>query len=182
MLEGGVKDASSPANQLTDKRYAAFVTAFNFVEYGEAVTTYTASQQPVVDKYVRQTLEENAGQENEGVRLALYFERKAPAITSFYQVLADPALAKVVRTLLQLPDSFATADVDKQVKFFESKLKIADFSNPEALAKLMKRFTGLWEVSNPSASPQSLTTVLFSQPAEFGISTDLLFTMHKLKF
>ena len=99
---------------------------------------------------MRQTLEENAGKDNEGVRLALYFERKAPELTSFYQVLADPALAKVVRTLLSLPDSFATADVDKQVKLFESKLDIEDFSDPEALGKLMTRFTSLWEVNNPT--------------------------------
>ena len=181
MLEGGVTDPDSPANKLTDKRWAGFVTAFNFAQFGEQAMTTTPAQRPSVDKYVRQTLEENAGRDNEGVRLALYFERKAPKISSFYQVLGDPALGKVVRTLLSLPESFATADVDKQVKFFESKLKISDFSSPEALGKLMKRFTSLWEVNNPSASPQSLSTVLFSQPAELGISTDLLFAMHRLK-
>lgn len=181
MLEGGVSDPGSPANKLTDKRWAGFVAAFNFAQFGDQATTTTPAQRPSVDRYVRQTLEENAGRDNEGVRLALYFERKAPKITSFYQVLADPALGKVVRTLLSLPESFATADVDKQVKFFESKLKVSDFSNPEALGKLMKRFTSLWEVNNPSTSPQSLSTVLFSQPAELGISTDLLFAMHKLR-
>ena len=98
MLEGGIDDPTSPANKLTDKRYAAFVSAFNFAERGEKATTFSNAQQPVVDKYMRQTLEENAGKDNEGVRLALYFERKAPTLTSFYQVLADPALAKVVRT------------------------------------------------------------------------------------
>ena len=181
MLEGGVTDPDSPANKLTDKRWAGFVTAFNFAQFGEQAMTTTPAQRPSVDRYVRQTLEENAGRDNEGVRLALYFERKAPKISSFYQVLGDPALGKVVRTLLSLPESFATADVDKQVKFFESKLKISDFSSPEALGKLMKRFTSLWEVNNPSASPQSLSTVLFSQPTELGISTDLLFAMHKLR-
>jgi hypothetical protein len=181
MLEGGVTDPDSPANKLTDKRWAAFVTAFNFAQFGEQTMITTPAQRPSVDKYMRQALEENAGRDNEGVRLALYFERKAPKITSFYQVLADPALGKVVRTLLSLPDSFATADVDKQVKYYESKLKISDFSRPEALGKLMKRFTSLWEVNNPSSSPQSLTTVLFSQPTELGISTDLLFAMHKLR-
>ena len=182
MLEGGIDDAASPANKLTDKRYAAFVSAFNFTDRGEKATTFSSAQQPVVDKYMRQTLEENAGKDNEGVRLALYFERKAPTLTSFYQVLADPALAKVVRTLLSLPDSFATANVDKQVQLFESKLDIKDFSDPEALSKLMTRFTSLWEVSNPTATKQSLATVLFAQPAEFGVSTDLMMAMQKLKF
>jgi len=181
MLEGGVNDPESPANKLTDKRYAGFVTAFNFADHGETATSRSLAQRPVIDKYMRQTLEENAGQDNEGVRLALYFERKAPTLTSFYEVLADPALGKVIRTMLSLPESFATADVDKQVQLFESKLDIKDFSDPEALGKLMTRFTSLWEVNNPTATPQSLATVLFTQPVEFGISTDLLFTMQRMK-
>ena len=182
MLEGGVSDPASPANKLTDKRYAAFVSAFNFTDRGEKATTFANAQQPAVDKYMRQTLEENAGKDNEGVRLALYFERKAPTLTSFYQVLADPALAKVVRTLLSLPDSFATANVDKQVKLFESKLDIKDLSDPEALGKLMTRFTSLWEVSNATSSAQTSVSVLFAQPAAFGVSTDLMMAMQKLKF
>ena len=131
---------------------------------------------------MRQTLEENAGKDNEGVRLALYFERKAPTLTSFYQVLADPALAKVVRTMLSLPDSFASADVDKQVKLFESKLDIKDFSDPEALGKLLTRFTSLWEVSNATSPAQTSVSVLFAQPAAFGVYTDLMMAMQKLKF
>ena len=127
MLEGGIADPESPANKLTDKRYAAFVAAFDFEEHGETATTYIAGAAPAIDKYLRQTLEENAGNENEGVRLALYFERKAASLTSFYEVLADPALAKVVRTALGLPDSFASADIDSQVKLFEEQVRHRGF-------------------------------------------------------
>ncbi len=52
---------------------------------------------------MRTTLEENAGQSNEGVRLALYFERKAPDIKSIFQILGDKALYKVIETALSLP-------------------------------------------------------------------------------
>ena len=85
------------------------------------------------------------------MRLALYFERKAPGLTSFYQVLADPALAQVVRTALGLPDSFASADIDKQVALFESKIDIADLKDPEKLSKFMQRFTSLWEIIEPDS-------------------------------
>ncbi|MER2537538.1 MAG: DUF1217 domain-containing protein [Rhizobiaceae bacterium] len=181
MLEGGVGDPQSPANKLTDKRYAGFVTAFNFMEYGESATTFNRAQQPSIDKYLRQTLEENAGRENEGVRLALYFERKAGGLTNFYEILADPALAKVVRTALSLPDSFASADIDRQVKFFEEKLDIADFTDPERLGKFLTRFTSLWELNNPTATPTISLSVLFSQPAEFGISASTLMALQTLK-
>ena len=181
LLEGGVSDPQSPANQLTDKRYAAFVSAFNFMEHGETATTHNPAQRPAIDKFMRQTLEEDAGKQNEGVRLALYFERKAPEITSFYEVLADPALARVVRTALSLPDSFAAADIDKQVQLFESKLDIEDFSDPEALGKFLTRFTSLWEIGNPSSPAQTSLSVLFSQPVEIGISTNTLFAIQAMK-
>ncbi|TIV73491.1 MAG: DUF1217 domain-containing protein, partial [Mesorhizobium sp.] len=109
VLQGGVRDPDSVANQQTNKAYAGLASAFNFEQYGENTTTYVQAQQPTVDMYMRQTLEEDAGKTNEGVRLALYFQRKAPDITSWYDVLADTALASVVRTALGLPDSFATA-------------------------------------------------------------------------
>ena len=181
MLEGGVADPKSPANQLADKAYAAFVTAFNFAEYGEAATTRTPAQLPSIDKFMRQTLEQNAGKENEGVRLALYFERKAADLTNFYEILADPALAAVVRTALSLPDSFASADIDRQVKLFEERLDIEDFTDPARLEKFLTRFTAMWEIKNPSAPAMPQISVLFSQPVEFGISTDALFAIQSMK-
>ena len=182
VLTEGIEDPDSFANSLTDKRYLEFAKTFDFEGYGSTATVFGRAQQGTVDKYLRQTLEENAGKQNEGVRLALYFERKAPSLTSFYQVLADPALAQVVRTALGLPDSFASADVDKQVALFESRIDIADFKDPEKLSKFMQRFTSLWEISNPTSSAQTSVSVLFGQPAEFGISTDLMMAMQKMKF
>ncbi|MGD9913114.1 MAG: DUF1217 domain-containing protein [Rhizobiaceae bacterium] len=182
MLEGGVKDANSPANKLTNKNFAAFVTAFNFAENGETTTTLATALQPAIDKFTRQTLEINAGGESEGLRLALYFERKAPTIASFYSVLADPALAKVVRTILSLPDSFASADIDKQVQYFESKIKLDELTDPDKLSKLMTRFTNMWDINQQTSSQSNAATVLFAQPAEIGISTDLLFTMQRMRF
>ncbi|MGE0500348.1 MAG: DUF1217 domain-containing protein [Rhizobiaceae bacterium] len=182
MLAGGVADPQSPANKLTDKSYAAFVTAFNFAEFGTEATTYVTAREASTDKFVRQTLEENAGAQNEGVRLALYFERKAESLTNWYAVLADPALAQVVRTILGLPDSFASADIDRQAKLFEQKLDIEDLQDPEALGKLMRRFTSMWEIANPTQSSQPNVAILFGQPAEFGISTNLLMTLQGMKF
>ncbi|MDN2580778.1 DUF1217 domain-containing protein [Aquibium sp. ELW1220] len=181
VLEGGVEDDDSFANTLSDTRYREFAETFNFARHGETATVFTRAQQGTVDNYMRQTLEEDAGATNEAVRLALYFERKAPEITDMYEILADTALAKVVRTTLGLPDSFALLDIDKQVEFLGSKIDIEDFKEPEALAKLITRFTSMWDVQNQTSSGVANVSILFSQPAEFGISTDLLLTMQQLK-
>lgn len=181
VLLGGVRDPNSVANKMTDKTYAALASTFNFEQYGENTTTYNAAQQPTVDKYLRQTLEENAGETNQGVRLALYFQRKAPTITNWYDVLADTALASVVRTALGLPDSFATADIDKQAQLFEQKLNISDFTDPTKLGKFLTRFTSMWEINNPTSPAVTSVSVLFAQPTSVGISTDLMMAMLKLR-
>lgn len=181
-LKEGIDDSDSFANKLSDKRYRDFVDTYNFAGLGETATIFTKARQGTVDKYLRQTLEEDAGKQNEGVRLALYFERKSSQINNFYDVLADTALAKVVRTALGLPDSFASADIDKQVALFESKLDIKDFKDTEKLGDFLKRFTSLWEIDNPTSTPQTAVSVLFSQPVEFGVSTNLMLAMQRLRY
>jgi len=181
ILEGGVRDPDSLANKQSDSKYAAFASAYNFEAYGEDATTRNPAQIPTTEKYYRQTLEEDAGQQNEGVRLALYFQRKAPGLTTFYQILADKALAAVVRTALGLPDSFAQADIDKQVQYFQQKLKIEDFSDPKALEKFLTRFTTMWEIDNPSSPALTSLSVLFSQPTSYGVSTDLMMAIQKMR-
>ncbi|MEX0404198.1 DUF1217 domain-containing protein [Aquibium sp. LZ166] len=182
LLEEGVEDSESFANTLSDQRYKDFAETFDFARYGETATVFDRTRQGTVDKYLRQTLEQDAGETNEGVRLALYFERKAPDLTSMYGVLADTALAKVVRTSFGLPDSFALLDIDKQVEILEKKLDIEDLEDPEVLSKFLTRFTSLWEIENPTTSSVSNLSVLFGQPTEFGISTDVLLTIQQLKF
>ena len=87
----------------------------------------------------------------------------------------------MVRTALSLPDSFAQADIDKQVAFFSSKLDLEDLKDPKKLAKFMERFTSLWEVKNPTSTAQSSVAALISRPAEFGVSTNLLLAMQSMR-
>ncbi|WP_333782888.1 hypothetical protein [Nitratireductor aquibiodomus] len=61
------------------------------------------------------------------------------------------------------------------------RIDIADFRDPEKLEDFLKRFTTMWELENPTSSQQTSIAALFSQPAEFGISTDMLFTIAQLK-
>jgi hypothetical protein len=182
ILEGGVSDPNSFANQQTNKNYAAFAAAFDFAAHGEETTTYSVPEQGAVDAYMRQTMEDEAGAQNPGVQLALYFQRKASSITSAYDILADKALAKVVRTALRLPDSTAMLDIDKQASMIEDKLNVEDFQDPAKLGDFLKRFTSLYDIDNPSAAQQSSpAAILFSQPTTQGISTNLLLSIQQLK-
>src|SRR5260221_14696157 len=81
VLTEGTDDPKSFANTLTDPRYKTFAETFNFARSDATTTIFDRTRQGTVDGYVRQTLEEDAGQDNEGVRLALYFARNASRIT-----------------------------------------------------------------------------------------------------
>lgn len=154
VLEGGVEDKDAFANKLNDSRFVSFATAFNFKANGENTTASTDVAQPVVDKYMRQTLEENAGNEDQGVRLALYFQREAPNVKSAYGILADSALTQVVQTVFNLPSEMSSADITLQKKMIDEVLDIEDLKDPDKLQKLIQRFTVQWDAANNvSTSP-----------------------------
>ena len=93
--------------------------------------------------------------------------------------LADEALAKVVRTALQLPDEFAAADIDRQADFIKRMLDIEDFQDAEKTGRFLERFTALWELENPSDSYDPLA--VFGSSSGYGISPDLLISINSLK-
>jgi hypothetical protein len=179
VLEGGIEADDSFANKLSDKRYREFAEAFNFASFGGTATTFERAQQGTVDKYYRQVVEEDAGATDEGVRLALYFQRKAPTVTSVLGLLADPALLKVAQTLAGLPAASGALDIDKQVALLGKRINVEDLKDPEKLGKLLTRFTAMWEVQKePTVSVSAAS--LFGG-ASFGISGDLLASIQNLR-
>lgn len=182
VLEEGIAKSDSFANSLVDKRYREFAETFNFAATGTATTSFDKTQQGTVDKYLRQTLEEDAGAEDEGVRLALYFQRKAEGITSVYQLLADPALLKVTQTVLGLSEATGAIDIDKQAAMISARLDVADLKDPAKLDKFLNRFTGLWEAQKaPEFAANSSATMLIGGGAQFGISSNILASLQNLR-
>lgn len=180
VLTEGIDDRQSFANSLVDKRFRDFAETFNFARYGGTATSFTKAQQGTVDAYIRQTLEVSAGESDEGVRLALYFQRKAPTVDNAFSLLADRALLKVTQIALGFSASTGSLDVERQAEMIASKLDVADFQTPEKLDKFIARFTALWEIENPQDSSRI--------PANLGLSSqsglfdmDLLGKIQNLK-
>lgn len=178
VLEGGIEDSKSFANRLNDDRFVNFVETFNFAKNGEATTQSSTVKQPVIDKHIRQTLEVEEGNTNEGVRLALYFQRAAPEVTSTYGLLADAALLEVVQTVFGIPSEMSNADIDRQAAYIETKLDVADLKDPEKLNKLIQRFTVMYDAENFVATSPVLQ--LF-QDSGYSTSLDLSMTILNLK-
>lgn len=172
VLEGGIEDKDSFANRLNDDRFVQFVETFNFAKTGEATTQSSTVKQPVVDKHIRQTLEVEQGNDNEGVRLALYFQRAAPDAKSAYSILADPALLEVVQTVFGIPSEMSNADIDRQAAYIDKVMDVEDLQDPAKLDTLIKRFTVMYDAENFVATSPVLQ--LF---ADSGYSTSLDISM-----
>jgi hypothetical protein len=131
--------------------------------------------------YYRQKVEADAGSENEGVRLALDFERKASSITSAYSILADKALLKVAQTVLGLPESMSLLDIDRQAELLSKRIDLEDFKDTSKVQAFLTRFAAKWEIDNSTATSQSPSTLLIAQPTEAFVSVDLLSSLQTLK-
>jgi len=180
VLTEGVDGSRSFALQLADPRFRDFAEAFNFARYGATATAFDRAQQGTVDRYLRIKLETDAGEGDEGLQLALYFQRKAPEVTSVYGLMGDAALYKVVRTALGLPAAYSNTDVDAQAAFLKSRINIEDFKDPVKLDNFITRFAAKWQAANGTAT-QAVPQIGLSRPAWSGFDTSLLLSMQALR-
>lgn len=180
-LTEGVESDQAFANRLVDTRLKEFVTAFNFQRRGEFTTGFPETKQGTVDRYVRQTLEQDVGQQNEGVRLALYFERKISSITSPLSLLADKALLKVTQTALDIPASSSTQSLEKQVATIKAKLDVADLKDPKKLKAFLEKFVTKWEIANPTSQSSIANTIALGNSSSATVSSSVLQAIQNLK-
>lgn len=182
VLTDGIDTAKSFANQLADPRFRDLAATFNFKSFNTATTSFDRAQKGVVDKYVQTQLEEQAGASNEGVRLALYFARKAPTITSAYSILGDTALFKVAQVALNLPSASSSSAIENQANLIKSKLDLDNIDNPAVLSKFLTRFTTMWEMQNGSGTGSTSPAVqLFGGGSEGVTSTSTLMSIQSLR-
>lgn len=176
----GVQNKTAMANKLSDKRYYELAQSFDFVSKGEAVTQSAEATQAVIDKFIRQTLEKEAGKQNEGVRLALYFDRKSQSLANAYDILGDKALIKIVQTAFGWPDTLSRSDIDKQAKAIEAKIDFSKLKDPKYVAKFLSRFVSMFDLKTTSNTPAAAAQMLGQVPS-VGISSDILLTLQSLK-
>lgn len=177
VLVEGVADKGSFANRLVDSRFRDFARVFDFEGLGKEATKSKAAQQGTVDRYMRQSLEESAGQDDEGVRLALYFERKAASIKTPYDILADRALLKVVQTALGIPPEMSAGKIERQAALIAKKLDIASLHEPKGVERFLKRFTSLWDLGQGAPSP---TAMLFGGASQ-SMGYDVLVSLQRIR-
>ncbi len=183
VLTEGTLTKDSFANKLSDPRYRDFANAFNFAQLGSKATQAQAAQQGTTQQYIQQVMEQDAGSQNEGVRLALYFTRKASSIKTPFQILADKALTQVVQTALGLPPTISAADIDAQAKMLSNKINFSDFQDPKKVTQFAERFAAMWDMNNAQdGSNNSPAQILIGQQPQNGMDLDVLAKLQNLRF
>ncbi len=185
--------ASDPSNSksfinTTDgAKFKSIVEAFNFGTDGKLTDSKlgTAQNQGALaatnDLYLHQTLEDQQGETNPGVRLALYFQRKAPDINSIYDIMGDAALYEVVTTTYNLPSSISSMDVTEQAKMLGNFINVSDLKDPDKVNKLLQRFSAMYDLQNNTTSSTSpALSILTSSSSGVGISADTLLSIAQL--
>lgn len=181
LFTSDLEDPESFVNTYSDTRFINIVASFNFNEEGNLAIVDTSDVQSrgsiykTVNNYYAQALEEQAGEDNTGVRLALYFERQAHTINSAYDILGDAALLEVFKTAFSLPDGFSNLDIDVQADMVEKYIDLSDFGDEEKLSSFIQRFTALYDLENSSTSSINLLS------SGGSISADTLYTLSQLK-
>lgn len=169
-LGEGVTDPGSFANRLNNQSYREAAAAFAFDDPAGPKTGEAGFADKIISGYIEQSFEIAVGEQDNDLRLALNFKRRAPDIAErgWYAFLGDTPARTVLQKALNLPDDIAALDVEKQRDMIESRAKrvlgvedIADFSDPAVLDKAITRFL---IISGAESGPDSSTpgyTALF---------------------
>lgn len=159
VLISDLDDPNSFANQRPEIGFQKIAGSFNFDADGFIRSNSSQSVQNergLVETqrlYLTQSIEEEAGQDSLGARLALYFQRMAPTLTSNFEILADDALAQFVRIAFSISNETASSDIDKQKAMLDRYLDIDDLLDPEKVETLVQRFLALYDIDNGAQDP-----------------------------
>ncbi len=158
-----LEEPDSTVNQLVDRKYREIAAGFRFnSQIGPVRTGEPGFVDALIERFVQNQFETAADGANPAIRFALYFERKAPEITDVYQLLADPALARVARTIANLPPESARIDIDTQAKLLERRIDLEDFKDPEKLGAMIDRFLAVSDIETGGpAGPTAPVLQLF---------------------
>ncbi|MDL2401149.1 DUF1217 domain-containing protein [Rhizobium mayense] len=173
-------------NTADGAQFKNIVEAFNFDTDGNLTDAKlgTAQNQGAIaqtnDLFLHQTLEDQEGQTNAGVRLALYFQRKAPNIHSIYDIMGDTALYQVITTAFSLPSSISSMDVTQQAKLLGNYVNVTDLQKPDKVTKLLQRFSAMYDLANNTTSSTSPALSILTGSSSVGISADTLLSIAQL--
>ncbi|TCR91334.1 DUF1217 domain-containing protein [Rhizobium sp. BK376] len=173
-------------------QFKDIVDSFNFDTKGNLTNAKIGTAQDQGNQiqtdnlYLHQNLEEQDGETDEGVRLALYFQRNASKVHNMYDIMGDTALYQVITTTFSLPSGLSSEDTDTQAKVLAKYFDVKDLQDPTKVDTLLKRFSAMYDLQNSNGSSPALSILQGSSSsssssgAGAGVSSDTLLSIAQL--
>ena len=178
ILEEGAQARDSLANKLADKRYLAIAEDFGFGDLGGPWHKSPGFVEKIQEQYSTRQFEIAVGEQDESLRLALNAVRELEEISldgksdnaKWFSVLGSPPLRNVMETTFNLPSSFGSLDLDRQVEVFRGRMEkltgdseIGQFVGQDVQQKLVDRYLIMSQISNSqSMSGNQIALTLLS--------------------
>ena len=155
VLSDGTLKEGTLSSRLANKQYEKLSATFGFGDFAVPRNKLSDFPDKILAQVRTRQFETAVGAENNTYRLALNAEREIPAIAKqtlsengkWFTILGNPPLREVIQTALGLPKSFASIDLDQQVKVLKTRAEAAfgsasvgQFSDPKKLDALIARF------------------------------------------
>lgn len=175
LSEGTLKQGAF-ALRLTDPRYKALTEAFGFGDFSVPNTKLSDFADKMLAQWQERRFESAVGQQNGDYRLALNARRElatlakssASETTKWLKIIGNPPLRTVVQKALNLPDSFAAIEIDRQIAMLGDKTgaafganTVSQFSDTGKADELIRRFLVRSELSQ--SVPQSAALGILTQ-------------------
>ncbi|SNR66272.1 DUF1217 domain-containing protein [Puniceibacterium sediminis] len=154
-VESDLSSPTSLANVHPDKRYQAFVEAFDFKEASTTRTYPAGFAETISQNYIDRQFEKEIGESDSNMRIALSLERDLTDLielggrtdTQWFSVMASAPLRAVFETAFGLPSSFGTLDLDQQLSEFKKRSEqyfgvetVSEYADPDRMDQLRRRF------------------------------------------
>jgi hypothetical protein len=155
VLEEGSEDPAALARRLSDPKFREFAAAFGFGDGQGARTRTEGFAETVIARYRIRAFERAVGEQDESLRIALYYDRTAQAFAGqkisdeagWLRLLGDVPMRRVVETALGLPPQFAQIGIETQVREVRARVrtlagvaKPADLAGRDAREQMIRRF------------------------------------------
>ncbi len=148
-------DPFSAYNIISDKRFTALADALAFAPEQTGRVFPAGFAEGIARNYVERQFEIRIGESDPDLRISLSLDRDlkdavAGGVSNdsrWFAVLASPPLRKAFEAAFQLPASFGSLDIDRQLVDFKARAKVtfgtsqlADLSTPENISAIRDRF------------------------------------------
>ncbi|MBI1391264.1 MAG: DUF1217 domain-containing protein [Alphaproteobacteria bacterium] len=176
LISQDFNDEASLYNRLRNAQFREFANFFQFPGAGERNVQDKRQVMAVVDRYVEVATEIQEGEANPGVRLALYFDRNAGDVQSYFGLLSDRPLREFIFTTFSLPSELNGLPVNRLAARIEQLVDLNDLYSQEGRQKLIRRYAAVYDAQNASAGVGGASIVSLFRPIGLaGASASSLF-------